>query len=62
MVYEVSIPANTTATVTLPAASLDNVSMNDAPLKNAASGKVSQNKNGVTLQLGSGNYRFSYTL
>ncbi|WP_372933234.1 glycoside hydrolase family 78 protein [Mariniphaga sediminis] len=62
MVYDVSIPANTTATVTLPAASLDNVSMNDAPLKNAASGKASQNKNGVTLQLGSGNYRFSYTL
>jgi alpha-L-rhamnosidase len=58
MVYDVTIPANTTATVTLPAASPEKVLLNDSPLKNDAQ----QNDEGVTLKLGSGEYRFSYPM
>jgi alpha-L-rhamnosidase len=58
MVYDVTIPANTTATVTLPSASPEKVFLNDSPLKNDAQ----QNDEGVTLKLGSGEYRFSYPM
>ncbi|MBW6537139.1 MAG: glycoside hydrolase family 78 protein [Mariniphaga sp.] len=58
MVYDVTIPANTTATVTLPAASSEKILLNDSPLKNDAQ----QNDEGVTLKLGSGEYRFSYLM
>jgi alpha-L-rhamnosidase len=58
MVYDVTIPANTTATVTLPSASPEKVLLNDSPLKNDAQ----QNDEGVTLKLGSGEYRFSYPM
>jgi alpha-L-rhamnosidase len=58
MVYDITIPANTTATVTLPSASPEKVLLNDSPLKNDAQ----QNDEGVTLKLGSGEYRFSYPM
>jgi alpha-L-rhamnosidase len=61
MFYDVSIPANTSATITLPSADLERVLLNSSPLKsdfvNAA-----QIDGGVTLKLGSGEYRFSYSL
>jgi alpha-L-rhamnosidase len=58
MVYDVAIPANTTATITLPATSPEKVLLNDSPLKNDAQ----QNDEGITLKLGSGEYRFSYPM
>jgi len=61
MVYDVTIPANTSATITLPSASADEVLRNDEPLK-SVSGNFRQNDENVTLKLGSGEYRFSYPL
>jgi alpha-L-rhamnosidase len=62
MVYDVTIPANTTATVTLPSASLDEVSLNDSPLKSDSEKNAQQKNDVVTLKLGSGEYRISYPL
>ncbi|GAB5552761.1 MAG: glycoside hydrolase family 78 protein [Saprospiraceae bacterium] len=59
-IYEVTIPANTTATVTLPGAKDKQVSCNDQPLDKAVTGKISVNKAAVQLELGSGQYRFVY--
>ncbi len=61
MIYDVSIPANTSATITLPSASLNEVLRDGAPLK-SVSENFRQNEESVTLKLGSGNYRFSYPM
>lgn len=61
MVYKVKIPANTTATVVLPNALLENVLMNSLPL-NGLDKKAEQTTSGVSLELGSGSYQFSYSL
>ena len=60
MVYDVKVPANTTATVTLPAANLANVSLNNSALKDDSSKGANQSQTNVTLKLGSGEYKFSY--
>ncbi len=62
MVYEVKVPANTTATVTLPTANLANVSVNNSALKDDSSKGAKQDQNNVTLTLGSGAYSFSYAI
>ena len=62
MVYEVAVPANTSATVTLPAAKLAGVSVNNSALKDDNSKAAKQEQNNVTLKLGSGNYSFSYAI
>ncbi len=62
MAYEVTIPANTTATVTLPSATLNNVSVNNSNLTEDKSKGAKQEQNNVTLKLGSGNYIFSYAI
>ena len=59
MIYSVEIPANTSATITLPNAALENVYMNEKPL-NEDFGIAKQTANGVSLELGSGTYQFSY--
>lgn len=61
MEYEIEIPENTTATVTLPDASLEKVQMNNASLKDSGK-QAEQKENGVTLKLGSGKYNFRYSL
>ncbi|MDO8953160.1 MAG: glycoside hydrolase family 78 protein, partial [Draconibacterium sp.] len=60
MVYEVKVPANTTATITLPSASLEKVMVNEASLKDDAGKNAKQTDKNVTLKLGSGEYKFSY--
>lgn len=55
-VYEVTVPANATATVTLPAAKTDQVSINGQ----AAKADLKQAGNAVTLNIGSGSYQFRY--
>jgi alpha-L-rhamnosidase len=55
-IYEVIIPANTSATVTLPYATADQVKQDGLPVK---AGYV-QNKNDLQLNLGSGKYIFKY--
>ncbi len=61
MVYEVTIPANTTATITLPSATPGKVLLNSGSLSSKS--VDAQEKNGnTTFNLGSGNYRFSYPM
>lgn len=55
-VYEVTVPANTTATVTLPGAKADQVNLNGQ----AAKAELKQTGNAVTLNVGSGSYQFRY--
>lgn len=56
---ETEIPANTTATVYLPAASLDKITESGRPLEKAAGVKYIRNENDrVVLAVGAGSYRF----
>ena len=59
-VYDVTVPANTTATVTLPGATTSQVSMNSKPLDTSPTEGLKQTGKGVTFLIGSGIYRFSY--
>jgi alpha-L-rhamnosidase len=58
--YEVTIPANTTATVTLPHADPATVTINQLPLSANKEYKAEQKGDLTVVQLGSGNYRFTY--
>ncbi len=58
--YEVTVPANTTATVTLPNAELSKVLMNQLPLAGNKVVKAEQNGNDTLVELGSGSYQFTY--
>jgi alpha-L-rhamnosidase len=59
-VYEVTVPANTTATVTLPGAKSGQPTMNSQPLSASANESLKQSVKGVSLKIGSGNYTFRY--
>lgn len=56
-IYEVSIPVNSTGTVTLPMSQGKTVTLNSKPLDN----KQSESGN-VSVSLGSGNYMFEYEI
>ena len=60
MEYEIEIPANTQATVTLPEAVKSRISMNGSPLGDELNAE--QLENGVRFNLGSGRYQFNYPL
>ncbi len=55
-IYEVVIPANTTATVILPKAKAEGLTINSKP----ADGELTQVKDGLSVELGSGRYQFKY--
>ncbi len=59
--YEVTVPANTTASVTLPHAELTNVKVNMLPLNDSKVWNAAQNGDDTVVQLGSGNYTFTYS-
>jgi alpha-L-rhamnosidase len=59
-VYEASVPANTTATVTLPAANAEQVTMNAQPLFGSIKESLKQTTKGISVNVGSGNYQFRY--
>ncbi len=59
--YEVTIPANTTASVILPHADLTKVMLNQLPLSGSKICKAQQNGDETLVQLGSGNYQFTYS-
>ena len=59
-VYEVTIPVNTTATVTLPEAKAAQLSVNNLPLTEQLKKGMKESTNTVTLNLGSGIYQFRY--
>ena len=57
LIYDVKIPANTTATITLPNAKINEIELAPSAMENAK-----QAEDGVRFKLGSGEYRFSYPL
>lgn len=61
MVYEVIVPANTTATVTLPSVA-DDLKMNGEALPEILKSGMKVADKNVSLNIGSGNYMFSYTM
>jgi alpha-L-rhamnosidase len=62
LVYDVKVPANTTATVTIPAASVDNLEMNQGKLPESVKSTVKVSGENVSLSIGSGSYSFSYQI
>jgi alpha-L-rhamnosidase len=62
LVYEVKVPGNTTASVTLPSAQLEKVMVNTASLKDDKLMAAQQSGKTVSLKLGSGEYIFSYKI
>jgi alpha-L-rhamnosidase len=61
-VYEVTVPANTTATVTLPSAKADQLLVNGLAMPVTMKESVKTTEKGVSFNIGSGNYTFGYTL
>ena len=59
--YDVTVPANTTATVTLPFADLTKVMINQLPLSGNKGCKAEQKGGETIVELGSGNYSFAYS-
>lgn len=60
LVYTVEIPVNTTGTVRLPKARLEEVKMNNSLLSSNKSDNIQETENEVILSLGSGTYLFEY--
>jgi alpha-L-rhamnosidase len=60
IIYDVTIPANTTATVTLPHAELAKVTLNQLPVSDSKICKAEQVEDATTVELGSGDYQFTY--
>ena len=59
-VYEVTVPANTTATVTLIGAKAEQLTVNSQPLSASMKESLKQTDTGISVNLGSGNYQFRY--
>ena len=59
-VYEVTVPANTTATVTLPSAKADQLTVNAQALTASIKESLKQTDKGISVNVGSGNYTFRY--
>ncbi|MGV8096372.1 MAG: family 78 glycoside hydrolase catalytic domain [Mangrovibacterium sp.] len=58
--YEVIIPANTTASVTLPGAKAEQLTINSKPVDQEMSKRLTQHGNTLSVELGSGKYQFRY--
>ncbi len=58
--YEVTIPANSTGTVTLPNAANKRVMLNSALLSKQIGQGISESGSNLVIKLGSGNYLFEY--
>jgi len=61
-VYEVTIPANTTATVTLPQAKEEKMTLNEKPIQAVMEKNILQLANCVKVELGSGKFTFRYPI
>ena len=59
-VYEITVPANTTATVTLPSAKADQLTVNAQAMTASFKGSLRQTDKGISVNVGSGNYTFRY--
>lgn len=58
--YEIMIPSNTTGTVTLPGAKLENIVLNNGKINPKKLNTMKQVDGGLQLELGSGTYKFKY--
>jgi alpha-L-rhamnosidase len=56
--YNIAVPANTTATVTLPNAKISDVKMNNQNISTS----LGNTSNKVEIKVGSGNYQFTYPM
>ena len=61
-VYDVTVPANTTATVTLPSAQADQLTVNAQAMSASIKESLKQTEKGVSLNVGSGSYQFRYVM
>ena len=61
-IYDVTVPANTTATVSLPLAKADQLTVNAQGMTPSMKKTLEQSDKGLTLKVGSGNYQFRYTM
>ncbi|MDP3642958.1 MAG: glycoside hydrolase family 78 protein [Bacteroidota bacterium] len=59
-VYEVTVPANTIATVTLPNAKAEQLTVNAQAMSASIKESLKQTAKGISLNIGSGNYQFRY--
>ncbi|HBL78080.1 MAG: alpha-L-rhamnosidase [Bacteroidetes bacterium GWF2_42_66] len=59
-VYEIAVPVNATATVTLPQAKTTQLTVNSLPLNEEMKNGMQESTDAVVLKLGSGNYQFRY--
>jgi len=59
-VYDVTVPANATATVTLPAAKPDQLTVNSQALPVPMKESVKQTDKSLSVNIGSGSYQFRY--
>jgi len=62
LVYEVTVPANTTATVTLPSTKTDQLLVNGQAMPASMKETMKQVAKGVSFHIGSGSYAFSCTM
>jgi len=62
LVYEVTVPANTSATVTLPAANADQILVNGQAMPASIKGTMKQLAKRASFNIGSGSYSFSCTM
>ncbi|HEY3370798.1 MAG TPA: glycoside hydrolase family 78 protein [Prolixibacteraceae bacterium] len=61
-VYNVTVPSNTTATVSLPSAKADQLTVNAQVLPAAMKESLKQSDQGVSVNVGSGSYEFRYKM
>ena len=61
-IYEVTVPANTTATVTLPQAKADQLTVNAQAVPASMKESMKQTDKGLSVNIGSGSYQFKYRL
>ena len=61
-VYDVTVPANTTATVTLPWAKADQLTVNAQAMAGAIKESLKQSDQGISVNVGSGSYQFRYAM
>jgi alpha-L-rhamnosidase len=59
-VYDVTVPANTTATVTLKGAKPEELTVNNQALTAAMKERLKQTANGTSIEIGSGSYQFKF--
>ena len=61
-IYDVTVPANTTATVTLPSAKADQLTVNAQAMSSSLKESLKLSDKGLSVNVGSGNYQFRYAM